>query len=85
MNENEEKVVLPFRPEITLTIEKKTLQKFFDGLADKIAGRTAVYLAAMLANAGREEQPATPPAAEPMHDDPTQPWGDEPETESVNA
>ena len=42
MNENEEKVVLPFRPEITLTIEKKTLQKFFDGLADKIAGRTAV-------------------------------------------
>ena len=81
MNEKDEKVELKFQPELTFTIEKQTLQKFFDGLADKIAERTAVYLAVMLGNASREEQPATPPAAEPIHDDPTQPWGNEPDTE----
>ncbi len=81
MNEKDEKVELKFQPELTFTIEKQTLQKFFDGLANKIAERTAVCLAVMLGNASREEQPATPPAAEPMHDDPTQP---EPETEERN-
>ena len=82
MSENEEKVVLPFRPEITFTIEKKTLQKFFDVLADKIAERCAVYLFTMY-DPANQEQPtaATGSAAKTPKDDPNEPWGDEPETE----
>ena len=83
MNENEEKVVLPFRPEITFTIEKKTLQNFFDVLADKIAERCAVYLFTMY-DPANQEQPtaaASGSAAEAPKDDPNEPWGDEPETE----
>ena len=83
MNENEEKVVLPFRPEITFTIEKKTLQKFFDVLADKIAERCAVYLFTMYDPANQEQQAAAAAesAAETPKDDPNEPWGDESETE----
>ena len=85
MNANEEKIVLPFRPEITFTIEKKTLQKFFDVLADKIAERCAVYLFTMY-NSANQEQPtaAAGSAAEAPKDDPNEPWGDEPETEGVD-
>lgn len=82
MNENKEKVVLPFRPEITFTIEKKTLQKFFDVLADKIAERCAVYLFTMYEHANQEQPTAAAgSAAETPKDDPNEPWGDELETE----
>ena len=85
MNENEEKVVLPFRPEITFTIEKKTLQKFFDVLADKIAERCAVYLFTMYDSANQAQPTAAAgSAAETTKDDPNEPWGDEPETEGAD-
>ena len=85
MNENEEKVVLPFRTEITFTIEKKTLQKFFDVLADKIAERCAVYLFTMYDSANQEQTTAAAgSAAETTKDDPNEPWGDEPETEGAD-
>ena len=80
MNENEEKVVLPFRPEITLTISKKALRDAIDTLADKIAERMAIYLAVMH-ECVQEQQPASGSAADPRHDDPNEPWGDESETE----
>ena len=82
MNENEEKVALTFQPELTFTIEKKTLQNFFDVLADKIAERCAVYLFTMY-DPANQEQPtaAAESAAGPLKDDPNEPWGDEPETE----
>lgn len=87
MNENEEKVALTFRPELTFTIEKTALQDFFDALADKIAEKVVEKgLLLMLKNAANQEEPAA--AAEsaadqlkPLKDDPNEPWGDEPETE----
>lgn len=83
MNENEEKVALTFRPELTFTIEKTALQDFFDALADKIAEKVVEKgLLLMLKNAANQEQPtAAGSTADPLKDDPTQPWGDEPETE----
>ena len=82
MSENEEKVVLPFRPEITFTIEKKTLQKFFDVLTEKIAEKLAEYLLEPCDPANQEQPTAAAgSAAETPKDDPNEPWGDEPETE----
>ena len=78
MNENEEKVVLPFRPEITFTIEKKTLQNFFDVLAKKIAEKTAEKLAEFFALAN-QNQTTEAPAEAPKADDILRPY--EPETE----
>lgn len=79
MNENEEKVVLPFRPEITFTIEKKTLQNFFDGLAEKIAEKICEKIVVIRLN---EYGPnATGSVEDAPKDDPNEPWGDEPETE----
>ena len=60
MNEKDEKVELKFQPELTFTIEKQTLQKFFDGLADKIAERTAVYLAEIFALANQNRTTEAP-------------------------
>ena len=83
MNENEEKVALTFRPELTFTIEKTALQDFFDALADKIAEKVVEKgLLLMLKNAANQEQPtAAGSIADPLKDDPNEPWGDEPETE----
>ena len=82
MSENEEKVVLPFRPEITFTIEKKTLQKFFDVLADKIAEKVVEKVVVFnLNDTANQEEPAAGSATDPLKDDPNEPWGDEPETE----
>ena len=86
MNENEEKVALTFQPELTFTIEKKALQDFFDALADKIAEKVVEKgLLLMLKNAANQEEPTAAGSVadqlEPLKDDPTQPWGDEPETE----
>ena len=67
---------------LTFTIEKDAMQNFFDGLADKIAERVAVYLFTMNDAANQEQPAAAEPAADPQqHDDPNEPWGDEPETE----
>ena len=85
MSENEEKVVLPFRPEITFTIEKKTLQNFFDVLTEKIAEKLAEYLLEPC-DPANQEQPTAAAGSDadqlkPLKDDPNEPWGDEPETE----
>lgn len=67
---------------LTFTIEKDAMQNFFDGLADKIAERVAVYLFTMNDAANQEQQAAAAgSAAGPLKDDPNEPWGDEPETE----
>lgn len=66
---------------LTFTIEKDAMQNFFDGLADKIAERVAVYLFTMNDAANQEQPAAAGPAADPLKDDPNEPWGDEPETE----
>lgn len=87
MNENEEKVALTFRPELTFTIEKTALQDFFDALADKIAEKVVEKVVMFnLNDIAHQEEPAA--AAEsaadklkPLKDDPNEPWGDEPETE----
>ena len=85
MSENEEKVVLPFRPEITFTIEKKTLQNFFDVLTEKIAEKLAEYLLEPYDSANQEQPTAAAgSAAETTKDDPNEPWGDEPETEGAD-
>lgn len=86
MNENEEKVALTFRPELTFTIEKTALQDFFDALADKIAEKVVEKgLLLMLKNAANQEEPAAAGSVadrlDPLKDDPNEPWGDEPETE----
>ena len=84
MNENEEKVALTFQPELTFTIEKKALQNFFDALAEKIAEKVVEKVVVFnLNDPANQEQPtaAAGSAAETLKDDPTQPWGDEPETE----
>ena len=86
MNESEEKVALTFQPELTFTIEKKALQNFFDALADKIAEKVVEKVVVFNLNdtANQEQQAAAGSTAdrlEPLKDDPTQPWGDEPETE----
>ena len=78
MNDTDEKVVLPFRPEITLTIEKKTLQAFFDGMAEKIAEKTAEKLAEIFALAN-QNQTTEAPAEAPKADGILRPY--EPETE----
>lgn len=70
---------------LTFTIEKDAMQNFFDGLADKIAERVAVYLFTMNDAANQEEPAAAAESAadqlKPLKDDPNEPWGDEPETE----
>lgn len=82
MNENEEKVALTFQPELTFTIEKKALQNFFDALAEKIAEKVVEKVVVFnLNDTANQEQPAAAGStADPLKDDPTQPWGDEPET-----
>ena len=86
MNENEEKVALTFRPELTFTIEKTALQDFFDALADKIAEKVVEKVVVFnLNDTANQEQPAaaesTADLLKPLKDDPNEPWGDEPETE----
>ena len=82
MNENEEKVALTFRPELTFTIEKTALQDFFDALADKIAEKVVKKVVMFnLNDIANQEEPAAESAADPLKDDPNEPWGDEPETE----
>lgn len=83
MNENEEKVALTFRPELTFTIEKTALQDFFDALADKIAEKVVEKVVVFNLNdiAYQEQTTAAGSTADPLKDDPNEPWGDEPETE----
>lgn len=82
MNENEEKVALTFRPELTFTIEKTALQDFFDALADKIAEKVVKKVVVFnLNDTANQEEPAAGSAVDPLKDDPNEPWGDEPETE----
>jgi len=66
---------------LTFTIEKDAMQNFFDGLADKIAERVAVYLFTMNDAANQEQPAAAGPDANPL-DDPNEPWGDDPDDES---
>lgn len=82
MNESEEKVALTFQPELTFTIGKKALQDFFDVLADKIAEKVFEKVVMFnLNDIAHQEEPAAGSAADPLKDDPNEPWGDEPETE----
>ena len=80
MNEKTDKNIQLTIP-LTFTIEKDAMQNFFDGLADKIAERVAVYLFTMNDTANQEQPTAAGSTADPLKDDPTQPCGDEPETE----
>lgn len=85
MNKNEEKVALTFRPELTFTIEKKTLQNFFDVLADKIAEKVVEKVVVFnLNDTANQEEPAAGSAADPLKDDPNETCGDEPETEGAD-
>jgi hypothetical protein len=82
MNESEEKVALTFQPELTFTIGKNALQDFFDVLADKIAEKVVEKVVMFnLNDIAHQEEPAAGSAADPLKDDPNEPWGDEPETE----
>ena len=81
MNEKTDKKITLTFP-LTFTIEESAMQNFFDNLIDRIAERTAIYLAVMQEGANQKQPAAAAePAADPLHDDPNEPWGDDPETE----
>ena len=79
MNEKTDKKITLTFP-LSFTIEESAMQNFFDNLIDRIAERTAIYLAVMQ-EGGNQEQPAAAPTTDPLHEDPNEPWGDDPEKE----